>query len=354
MLLPPDINRSGSDFTVEKMPDGTLAVRFALAALKGVGEKAMAQVVAARDAAGPFTSFGDLASRIDPRQINKRQLESLAGGGAFDCLGVERSVAAAMVDTILSHASHAAESRGSAQVSLFGDADGHNIIDILPPKVAAWPADKKLSAEKEAIGFYFSSHPLDSYLQLLDSNRVIRAEQAMALSAPFEGRLAVTLAGLPEELFSRPGKDGRKFTMLVLSDQSGTFRLGCFEEDIAQAARHAVMAKEPVLVQADLVWRPGEDTPRMNARSIVPLTQVADNTPVELIVSLHNGESLQDIKTVLVQRQGGRGTVCVRVLLNGKINADACLVLPGKYKLDAGVRSALAGMRNVADVKLVS
>src|SRR3546814_349003 len=76
--LPPCVNRSGPDFTVEQDAEG-LAVRYALGALKGVGEKAMGDLVAARERGGPFTSLDDFAGRIDPRQLNKRQLESLAG-----------------------------------------------------------------------------------------------------------------------------------------------------------------------------------------------------------------------------------------------------------------------------------
>src|SRR3546814_12362922 len=108
--LPPCVNRSGPDFTVEQDAEG-LAVRYALGALKGVGEKAMGDLVAARERGGPFTSLDDFAGRIDPRQLNKRQLESLAGAGAFDCIPPDRASVHASAATILGHASAAPAQR---------------------------------------------------------------------------------------------------------------------------------------------------------------------------------------------------------------------------------------------------
>ncbi len=353
-LLPPDINKSEADFAVEKQADGTYAVRYALAALKGVGEKAMMQLTATRAADGPFRSMGDIAARLDPKLINKRQLESLASGGAFDCLGLERGVAAAMVDPLLAHAAAAAESRASAQVSLFGDADGSSKIEILPPKVPAWAADKILAMEKDAMGFYLSSHPLEAFAQVLAANRVIRSDAALGMTPPFEGRASVTLAGLPEELFTRPGKDGRRFSMLVLTDQSGTFRLGCFEDDIAEAAKHAVHAKEPVIVQADLVWRPGEETPRMNARSISSITQVVENTPTSLSIWLKTPAPLEAIKAMLDQRKGGRGRISLQLMVNGQTNADVTVKLPGGYKVDPALCGAVKAILDVVDAQLIS
>jgi DNA polymerase-3 subunit alpha len=93
-LLPPDVNRSRPDFGVEQMPDGRRAIRYALAAVKNVGESAMAGLVAERRSNGPFRDLGDFARRLDPRQVNKRQIESLASAGAFDGIKSRRDVGA--------------------------------------------------------------------------------------------------------------------------------------------------------------------------------------------------------------------------------------------------------------------
>jgi DNA polymerase-3 subunit alpha len=351
-LLPPDINKSAADFSVEQLPDGTCAVRYALAALKGVGEKAMMQLVDAREKEGPFRSFGDIAGRLDARLINKRQMESLAAGGAFDCLGLDRAVASAMVDQVLAHAAAAAESRASAQGALFGEADGSTKIEIMPPKVTPWSAAENLAAEKDAVGFYLSAHPLDNFAHVLTANRVIRSDVALAMTPPFEGRASVTMAGLPEEFFTRPGKDGRRFSMLVLSDQAGTFRLGCFDEDIAEAAKRAAHAKEPVIVKVDLAWRAGEESPRMNARSLKTIVQAIENTTSILHIWMRDVASVEALKVLLDQRKGGRGSVALHVRVNGSVNAEAVVSLPGAYKLEPALLSAIKAIQGVWDAQL--
>ncbi len=111
--LPPCVNASQAAFSVE---DGK--VRYALGALKGVGEKAMEALVAEREAKGPFKSLDDFAERIDPRLLNRRQIESLAAAGAFDAISPDRAAVYASAETILAHASSAAEQRTSGQHAL--------------------------------------------------------------------------------------------------------------------------------------------------------------------------------------------------------------------------------------------
>src|SRR4029079_11030206 len=130
--LPPDLNTSHLYFTVENG-----AVRYALGALKGVGEKAMEALVEERDRVGSFTSLEDFAARIDPRLLTRRQLESLAGAGAFDSIKPERAAVFAGAETILAHAASAQEQRESGQVGLFG-ASSAEAAPIRLPRDASW------------------------------------------------------------------------------------------------------------------------------------------------------------------------------------------------------------------------
>ncbi|HEX6375469.1 MAG TPA: DNA polymerase III subunit alpha, partial [Allosphingosinicella sp.] len=133
--LPPSINASEAEFAVEPAGEG-LAVRYALGALKGVGEKAMELLVEERRLNGAFQSLDDFAARIDPRLLNRRQIESLAGSGAFDEIG-ERWAVHAAAETILSAASSAAEARTSGQGGLFGEGPA-NVVPIRMPKSETW------------------------------------------------------------------------------------------------------------------------------------------------------------------------------------------------------------------------
>src|SRR5262249_44364817 len=159
---PPDINRSEVEFSVEQTRDGA-AIRYALAAVKGVGAAAMKAILAERKANGPFKDLFDFARRLDVKNFNRRQFESLVRAGAFDCLNANRAQSFAAIDLLLRHASAAAEERASQQVSLFGAAgDGAGQRPALP-KLPDWSALERLQQEFSALGFYLSSHPLDAY-----------------------------------------------------------------------------------------------------------------------------------------------------------------------------------------------
>ena len=127
--LPPCVNAARADFDVQEHAGG-YAVRYALGALKGVGEKAMEALVAERERGGAYKSLSDFASRVDPKLLNKRQIESLAAAGAFDDLPVEegdrqkpsRAEVHAFAETILATAASLADARETGQASLFGDA----------------------------------------------------------------------------------------------------------------------------------------------------------------------------------------------------------------------------------------
>ncbi|HET9812311.1 MAG TPA: DNA polymerase III subunit alpha, partial [Sphingomicrobium sp.] len=164
--LPPDINASHAHFTVERG-----AVRYALGALKGVGEKAMEALVAERERGGPFASLEDFAARIDPRLLNRRQLESLAGAGAFDALNPDRPAVFAAAETILAHAASAHEQRTSGQAGLFG-VNSAEAAPIRLPRVASWTLAQRMAAEKDAFGFYFSAHPIEAHRHVLVAHKV--------------------------------------------------------------------------------------------------------------------------------------------------------------------------------------
>ncbi len=164
--LPPDINASSASFRVENG-----AVRYALGALKGVGEKAMEALVEERERGGPFASLEDFASRIDPRSLNRRQLESLAAAGAFDIIKPERAAVFVGAEIILAHASSAHEQRETGQAGLFG-VNSAEAAPIRLPRQEPWTLAQAMASEREAFGFYFSAHPVDAARHLLQAHKV--------------------------------------------------------------------------------------------------------------------------------------------------------------------------------------
>ena len=152
---PPSINRSGIAFEVEGN-----TIHYALAALKGVGGQAVESIVEAR-ANGPFRDLSDFASRINPRSVNKRVLESLAAAGAFDALEENRARAHGAVEAVMAAAQRTHDAVSVGQNEMFG---GPASRDKLPmPKLDPWLPAERLQREYEAIGFFLTGHPLDDY-----------------------------------------------------------------------------------------------------------------------------------------------------------------------------------------------
>jgi DNA polymerase-3 subunit alpha len=202
-IVPPDINRSDVSFAVDEGK-----VRYALAAIRNVGEGAMAALVAERKRRGPFKSIADLAGRLDGNIINKRLLENLIKAGALDSLDPNRAKLFAGAEAILRFAQHKSSERSSKQVSLFGGEDEG--VKLSLSNIPDWRPMEKLSNEFEAIGFYLSAHPLDAYSGTLDALSVKKAKDLPTLTAN-DCAKPIRMAGTVVAKRERVGKRGNKF-----------------------------------------------------------------------------------------------------------------------------------------------
>jgi DNA polymerase-3 subunit alpha len=167
-LLGPDMNRSEAEFVVEQTELG-LAVRYALAGIRNVGEKAMEQAVAEREANGPFASLEDLFRRMPPGAMNRRQLEGLAGAGAFDSLEPNRAKVLANADMLLAVTDAAGRERDSGQAALFGGED-HVAPELRLSETEGWTRAEQMAAERENFGFYFAAHPVEQHRAIASAN----------------------------------------------------------------------------------------------------------------------------------------------------------------------------------------
>ena len=339
-VLPPCINTSAADFIVERH-EGALAVRYALAGLKGVGSKAMEGLVAERAAGGPFRDIADLARRIDPRAMNKRQLESLIGGGACDGLAANRAGLFALAEAIMATAQAATAERESAQVALFGEATGvsdNAALALMVPKVE-WTLADRMGREKDAFGFYFSGHPIETWAHVLAANNVITHAQASAMERPAAGRGSVTLAGLMSERRWRTNRAGKNVLNVALSDLSGQFQLGCNREEV-QEALMAMPADAALLLDCDLWWPDGEETPMIRIVGARQLAEVARRTRGRLVVKLANPGDVAALQAALAAHAGsGRGELVAEV---ETAVGTARRVLGRRWLIDAEFEAAIA------------
>ena len=158
-VLPPDVNKSKTVFTVEG--DG---VRFGLSALKGSGQAAIDEVINERNAHGPFADFTDFLMRC-AGVVNKRIIEGLILAGAFDETGVKRSQLYAVYDELYNRAAAISKQKGGAQMSLFGDIIEESKLEVEYPDIPEFELMEKLSKEKLVLGVYVSGHPFEKYMK---------------------------------------------------------------------------------------------------------------------------------------------------------------------------------------------
>jgi DNA polymerase-3 subunit alpha len=344
--LPPSINASEAEFSVEPHGEGQ-AVRYALGALKGVGEKAMEQLVEERRAGGPFASLDDFAARIDPRLLNRRQIESLAGGGAFDGIA-ERWAVSAAAETILSAASSAADARVSGQGGLFGEGAA-NVVPIRMPPTENWSLAQRMGAEKESFGFYFSAHPVDNYRHLVAAHGARRFAELAALPASAEGgRSAAVMAALAEDTRWRTSAKGRRYMMATLSDGSGQFEATVFDDIVAEQVASAAKGGQCVLLQVEIDRRPGEETPRVTIRSLQSFESLSLRTRLALEVEVADAGALRSLAEAVAGERGGNGQLRLRAPWGG---GEAELVLGRDFRVDAEMAARverIPGVRSVA------
>ena len=347
-LLPVDINRSGVEFTVEGQGEEA-AVRYALAAVKGVGAQAMAALVAEREKNGRYKDLFDLAERLDTKQFNKRQFENLAKAGAFDSLNPNRARTFAAAELIMRHAAVAAEQRDSAQIGLFG-AGSVALAKPPLPTTAEWPAIDRLQNEFEAIGFYLSSHPLDPYEAALKRIGVVSSSQLVAqLARGAAGR--VRLAGIVVSRKERTSAKGNRFSFVQMSDLTGLYEVMLFSEILA-ASRQLLDSGQPLLITADARLE-NEDMVRLTGQTVELLDEAAASSSAGIKIFIETPQALEPLKQILARegkltdsrRRGGR----MRLVLPAD-KREVEIALPGLYEIGAQLRSAVKAIPGVVDL----
>jgi DNA polymerase-3 subunit alpha len=243
-VLPPDVNASGVQFTV----DGE-RIRFGLAAIKNVGEAAMESILATRRQDGPFRSLEDFCARVDLRLVNRRVLESLVKAGAFDSFGLPRAHLMAHLDAALEAGQRQQRERAEGQASFF---------DLLPaapapapvepvPVTPEWDDDQRLGFEKEVLGFYISGHPLARYRGVVESMGITPTSE-LASCGP---GARVLLFGQVAALKETATKSGNRMAFVTLEDMDGSVEVTIFPEPY-RAAAEVLRGREPLLVRGRL------------------------------------------------------------------------------------------------------
>jgi DNA polymerase-3 subunit alpha len=324
-ILPPDINRSSLKFTPETVaavsdrreqesdaqgvPLQYNAIRYGLAAIKNVGEAAMAMAVRERDERGEFASLDDFCSRLDSRVANRKMLESLIKAGAFDFTGRDRAELFTCIDESLNASAIAQRDRATGQVSLF-DEQTH-AATARRQSIKPWNEHEKLSYEKELLGFYVSGHPLDAYASVFATKNY----RPIASLGELDDRAQFKIGGAIVEVEKKfTKKEGKPFAVMWLEDLMDTLEVVVWNEVYLKVSDILVPGRV-VELKATLDRR--DEMHRATAVEIKSLAPVKpngatgrseDGSKVSAILlrfsSRTTGDELRQVRNILVSSPG--------------------------------------------------
>ncbi len=338
-VLPPDINKSDADFSVE---DGN--IRYALAAIKSVGAANMEAIEAERKSRGPYKDISDFIHRIDAKQINRRQLEQLIKAGAFDCIDKNRGRLFANIDTIVQHISAATELKTSVQSSLFGTEELQAKVKL--SEQADWPELERLKLEAEAIGFYLSAHPLDSYAQGMERLGVKKCNEV------FQGirtgdNIRAKLAGCVNSFQKRLSKSGNKYAFLEISDGTSNFEGLLFSEGLVRY-EETIKSGLPLLVSVTIDKQNEDGNPRVMINSVETLDKAISDVANGLEISIGDIGAVSKLRQILSGDRNGKNKIYIKP---DNDNWDIRIELKGGYALYGDILSQIRSLAGITSVK---
>ena len=314
-VLPPDINESAESFGAVGP-----AIRFGLAAIKGVGEAA-AQSILEERRKRPYTCFTDFVERLDSRLVNKRTLDALIAAGAFDSLGKNRATLAAASETVLVRAARRREDSELGQSNLFGGGpleEGPATDEF--PDLPEWPLDQKLKGEKDTLGFYVTGHPLTRFTEEID-----RFAEARIADLPSRVEQSVRVAGvlvnLKKQKIKKGINEGKTMLKATLEDTSGSIPVAIFAS-LYERVQGWVRDDLPILATA--VVRESGGAFELTIQEVTPLEGIRERRARELAIRVNLAYADENVLARLQERlrlNPGTTPVSIRLIRPGEFEA---------------------------------
>ncbi len=309
-VLGPDVNESNVKFTVNK--DGN--VRFGLGAIKGVGESAVLQLIEEREKNGLYKDIYDLVERVNLNALNKKNLEAMAVAGTFDCFdSIIRSQyfsldtrGSSFIESLIRYGNNAKTVKNSSQQSLFGETGGFDMIRPEPANCRDWPKLEKLNREKEVIGIYLSSHPLDDFKLEISTFTTATLSDLQNLREYLDRDVVV--AGMVIDTRNGIGKNGKPYGSFTLQDYSDSFRFMMFDKEFIDNSKFFTLGYYLLIKGRVQKRRYNEDELELKIRTITLLSSVKDELikSVTLKIDTENvsNEMINELKELVLENKG--------------------------------------------------
>jgi len=274
-VLPPDINRSLDNFSVE----GT-SIRFGLGAVKNVGRGLIRSMVAKRTEGGPFKSLEDFIQRMGEGELNKRAVENFIKCGAMDCFGYHRSELLAVYDSMMDSIAESRKKNIEGQMGLFAmlqeeDASAHIPI----PKLNEMKKADLMLLEKETTGIYLSGHPMDDYRHLLKNTHVVPIGRLLDEESSFQDDQIISVAGIVQTVKMKTTRNNSMMAYVSVEDDTAAIEMIAFSNVLSQYGSYLAENK-PVVITGRLSLRDDKE-PQIVINRARPMTDFSegDNVP---------------------------------------------------------------------------
>jgi DNA polymerase-3 subunit alpha len=324
-ILPPDINKSDTEFTV----DGS-GIRYGLVAVKNVGESAIESIIACR-ADQTLASLFDFCERVDLKKVNKRVIESLIKCGAFDSTGAKRSQMMAALESALDYGQRVQRERNDPQMGLFDMGESQPSINAPAlPEIGEWEEKQLLAFEKESLGFYLTGHPLTRYDDILDK---FTNANAISIKELKDGGV-VRIGGLVQNAKTIKTKKGDLMAFVTIEDMHGAVEAIVFARVFAEVGD--LLAEDRALLIQGQVQK-DEQSVKILADMVIPIEKAEESWAASVHLNLESSRTdrtiLTDLHAILERHPGP----CPAFLhLRSPDNTDSIIALPEALKLKAG------------------
>ena len=304
-VVRPDINKCSQDFS-----SNGKEFLYALGAIKNVGYDAITNVVKERKINGNFKSISDFVNRVDPKDINKLQLEGLVKAGAFDNIKNNRKSLFNSIPNIILKSKNLFENKLINQIDLFNEEPEQN-EDFLEEQ-EEWDIDTRLSKEFETLGFFISGHPLNQYKSIFNQYNIISYNDFDTNINTISSNIACTVLKVQEKKTQK----GSSYGIVKFSDLSGVFEIFIFS-DIFEMNRDLLVEGNSLMIT--LIKNFSDDTKtqkRINVKKIIALKDVINKPINEAIIEINNINDIEKIKKL--SSENGKTKVSIKFKENGK------------------------------------
>ena len=324
-IVRPDINSCFADFCSE---DNNFY--YALGAIKNVGYESVSNIIVERDKNGKFKSVSDFLTRVNPKDINKLQLEGLTKAGAFDSITDNRRSFYDSIPNLILKSKSIFENISQNQIELF-KSNENDYEDKLVIKKKEWKFQEKMLREFETIGFYLSDHPLNQYKDIFNEYNITKYSDFISNNNQIESMVAATILKIQEKKTQK----GTSYAIIKFSDLGSIFELFVFS-DIFELNRENIKDGKSVIITLSKNLNDIEQRVRINVKKIIPLDDILNKPINNLKIKINDFKEFDLLSKIL----DSKGEVEIVFEINKK-NKKYTLKLKNKRFVDKNVLNSI-------------